>query len=102
MGRVQAATATKNAIQQWNPRYIILVGIAGGIASRNIHLGDILIADQIIDYEPQKITPNGVESRWDVYRTDVRLFNAYNNFQSEKWQNKLNYYRLKAIGLMGE
>jgi nucleoside phosphorylase len=76
MGRVQAATATTDAIRKWNPRYILLVGIAGGVAARDVNLGDILIVDQIIDYELQKLTPEGPEIRWDVQRADPRLLLA--------------------------
>ena len=49
MGRVQAATATADAITRWHPRYIMLVGIAGGVAARGVSIGDILIADQTGD-----------------------------------------------------
>ena len=44
MGRVQSATATADAIRQWHPRYVMLIGIAGGIAARNVQIGDILIS----------------------------------------------------------
>src|SRR4051812_45686157 len=47
IGRVEAAIATSNAIRRWQPRYIILVGIAGGVTKGNLNLGDVLIADQI-------------------------------------------------------
>ncbi len=30
MGRVEAATATADSIQKWKPRYVLLVGVAGG------------------------------------------------------------------------
>lgn len=32
MGRVEAATAAGDAIRRWQPAYVLLVGIAGGIA----------------------------------------------------------------------
>ena len=42
-GRVQAAVAANDAIRRWKPRYIVLVGIAGGIAKNDVGLGDIVI-----------------------------------------------------------
>lgn len=86
MGRVHAATATGNAITRWHPRYIMLVGIAGGVARQGINIGDILIADQIVDYELQKVTPHKHQIRWDVHRPDPRLLDAYRNFKDESWR----------------
>lgn len=93
MGRVQAATATSDAIRRWRPRYVLLVGIAGGIAARNVRIGDILISDQIVDYELQKVTPQGPEIRWEVQRADSRLLNACNNYQDEDWKKTIQIKR---------
>ena len=73
MGRVQAALATADAIRRWHPRYILLIGIAGGMASQGINLGDILLANQIVDYELQKLTSNGPQIRWETHQSDPQL-----------------------------
>lgn len=93
MGRVQAVTATADAIRRWRPRFVVLIGIAGGIAAKNVKVGDILIADQIVDYELQKLTPAGPEVRWDVQRADARLLEACVNFRNEAWQGLLRIKR---------
>jgi len=93
MGRVQAATATTEAITRWHPRYIVLVGIAGGMAAQGISIGDILIADQIVDYELQKITAQGPQIRWEVHRADPRLLNACHNLMDESWQKLVRVKR---------
>ena len=93
MGRVQAAIATADAIRKWRSPYIILVGIAGGIANNGINIGDVLIADQIIDYELQKVTTAGPQIRYDVYRADPRLLNAYRNFRTVKAREPLEINR---------
>src|SRR3990172_6176780 len=95
MGRVQAATATVDAIRRWHPRYIMLVGIAGGVASRRVQTGDILISDQIVDYELQKLTTRGPEVRWEVHRADPRLLDACNNVKGEGWQELIQIHRPK-------
>ncbi len=93
MGRVQAVVATSDAIRRWHPRYVILVGIAGGIAARNIRLGDILISDQIVDYELQKLTAEGPEIRWDVQRADPRLSDACSSYTDEGWRRVIGVRR---------
>ncbi|HXH69828.1 MAG TPA: hypothetical protein VNI60_05715 [Pyrinomonadaceae bacterium] len=52
-GRVQALNATKDAINRWKPRYVLLVGIAGGIEENGVALGDIVVSDLAVDYELQ-------------------------------------------------
>lgn len=87
MGRSRASAATVNAIHRWHPRYVILVGIAGGNVERNIKLGDVLAPGQIVDYELQKLTSDGVEVRSQVYPTDQRLLGAVQNFTDRNaWQ----------------
>jgi len=85
MGRVEAATATGDAIRRWRPRYVWLVGIAGGLAKAGVALGDVLIADQIADYELQKLTPEGPTIRWQVHRVDPRLLGAARNLRGDSW-----------------
>lgn len=75
MGRVEAATATSDAIRRWQPRYVILCGIAGG-DPENVELGDVLVAEQLADYEQQKITTDGARVRYQSYRSDPRLYGA--------------------------
>ena len=41
MGRVEAANAVGDAIRHWRPKYILLVGIAGGLAKAGVNVGDV-------------------------------------------------------------
>ncbi|MBL8470420.1 MAG: hypothetical protein JNM98_01360, partial [Rhodocyclaceae bacterium] len=80
MGDTEAATATADAIRRWNPRYVLLAGIAGGIAAAGVNVGDVLIADQIADYELAKVLPSGPQIRWQTHTVDRRLLIAAQNF----------------------
>jgi nucleoside phosphorylase len=95
MGRVQAATTASDAIRMWRPRYVMLIGIAGGLRSSKVGLGDILIADQIVDYELQKMTKDGAEIRWHVHQVDPRLLEFALNFPADKWQELVSKERPK-------
>ena len=81
MGHVEATTTTVDAIRMWRPRYVLLVGIAGGIAKADVNLGDILIADQVVDYELQKLKPEGPQYRWRAFPVDPRLRGAALNYK---------------------
>jgi nucleoside phosphorylase len=45
MGELSAANATTDALNCWNPNYVLMVGIAGGIAQDDLDLGDVVVAD---------------------------------------------------------
>lgn len=96
MGRVQAATATNDAIRKWKPRYVVLVGIAGGVAASGIGLGDVIISDQIVDFESQKLNTGEVQVRWEVYRADPRLLSAARSLKNSNWQQLVKVSRPKA------
>jgi nucleoside phosphorylase len=96
MGRVEAANATGDAIRRWRPRYVWLVGIAGGLAKAGVALGDVLIADQVADYELQKLTPETTSIRWQVHRVDPRLLGAALNLRADGWQRLVTCARPEA------
>lgn len=89
MGRVNAAIITGAAIRYWRPRYVILVGIAAGAVANKVKLGDILVADQIVDYELQKLTEAGPEIRWQVHQADARLRLAASGFTTTEWMEQI-------------
>jgi nucleoside phosphorylase len=82
MGRVKAADVAGAAINRWRPRFVVLVGIAGGIASADVRLGDVLVADQIVDYELQKLRSDGPRRRYEVHQADARLLAAASNLDT--------------------
>ncbi len=93
MGRVQAATATADVIRRWQPRYVLMAGIAGGVARKDARLGDVLISEQIVDYELQKLTAEGAQIRWQTYRADPRLLAASQNLGAGDWQPQVQAAR---------
>ena len=92
-GKVKAAAVTVGVINRWHPRYVILVGIAGGIGSKNVLIGDILIADKIVDYEMQKVPSTGSNHRREVLQVDQILWDAYSHIQGDTWQNLIKEKR---------
>jgi nucleoside phosphorylase len=81
MGRVEAANATNDAIRRFSPRYVLLVGIAGGISNNDVELGDVLISNQVVDYELQKVRQDSSEFRFVSHNVDPRLLNAVNHYK---------------------
>ena len=84
MGQLNAALAAKDIITACKPKKIILVGIAGGLGP-NVHLGDIVVSDQIVDYELGKVTDGLMYPRWSVYRSDPALQDRLRTFRNTDW-----------------
>jgi len=86
MGNVAAAQTVARAIDVWNPSHLILAGIAGGVKSKDIDsLGDVVIADQIVGYEPGKVRNSGLEHRWEVFRPTYPLLTAAREISQQDW-----------------
>lgn len=85
MGQVEAASATKDAIRRWRPRYVLLVGIAGGVAANRVRLGDVLIADEIVDYTEVKDTSQGMQYRPHGDQANPRLLQAAQHLIDSAW-----------------
>src|SRR5712692_1429608 len=58
MGNDEAAVTTVRVIERWQPAYVVMVGIAGGVPGK-VRLGDVVVADFVYYYELAKRTPKG-------------------------------------------
>lgn len=89
MGNVNASIATSQAIEVWNPRYIILTGITGGIKKEGVHLGDLIVGEQILYYELGKQTDTEIIPRYQVQHSSSELLNYAHDFQFEKYFDEI-------------
>lgn len=91
MGNVNAAVATTQAIDVWNPQAVFVVGIAGGVKAdlEDGSLGDVVVAEQIVAYEPGKIKNRIVSRRYDVLRPAHNLLVAAREFARRPWTSKI-------------
>ena len=96
MGRVEASLATSDAIRRWSPRYVLMVGIAGGIGDEGVKVGDVLLSSQVIDYELQKLTSDGESIRYSGHRADPRLLDAAQNMAASDWRPEVAAARPEA------
>lgn len=84
MGQLNAAIAVKKAVDYYNVNKVVLTGICGGI-DKKMNYGDIIISEQIVDYELAKIQKDGAQVRWNVYRGDFGLMQGMKMFKSDAW-----------------
>jgi len=92
MGEQDAANATTDAIRRWKPEFVLLVGIAGGLAEAGVALGDVLIANQVADYELQGLYATGPQVRWRVHPVNRQLYLA-STYSGADWLNRIEKAR---------
>jgi nucleoside phosphorylase len=87
MGNAGAAQAAQQAVDVWNPARLVLTGIVGGIPAGgdDLRLGDVLVPDQVVGYEPGKLTADGEQHRYDVHRPDAGLLAAARAMPAREW-----------------
>src|SRR5581483_7573502 len=76
VGRVQGAVAASHLLHLVTPKWLFLIGVAGGFSANNVALGDLIIASRIIDYEEQRLTDEGQEFRLRTFEADELLLKA--------------------------
>lgn len=73
-GNTSGSLAVSETIKRWSPRYVFLVGIAGGLPRDGVELGDVVVSKQICSYEYGKIHHNAFNPRPDfTYQVDGPL-----------------------------
>ncbi len=85
MGTQEAVAVASRSIDHWKPRYVLIVGIAGAVRKNDVKLGDILIADKIVDYELQKLKARKDEMRPRFYDVDAGLLSASQTLVGSQW-----------------
>jgi 5'-methylthioadenosine/S-adenosylhomocysteine nucleosidase len=79
-GSNDSATTTTSLIHHWNPKYIIKIGIAGGYKD-DVKLGDVVVSNQIFNYDYTKEYDDFSLIRPETYRTNSKLLSHVQNFE---------------------
>lgn len=86
IGNVEAGIQTTRAIAILKPKFVLMVGIAGGIKNK-VDLGDVILSNQIIYYEPGKLTPIGPEPRPLFQQADPVLLSRAQSYTETNWHD---------------
>ncbi|MFI6449660.1 HEAT repeat domain-containing protein, partial [Kitasatospora sp. NPDC050543] len=72
-GGQSAAAVTHALLSTFRPDLVFLVGVCGGFDERNVSLGDVLLARQVFEYEPEKVQLEGGGLRPQGHLTDEQV-----------------------------
>jgi len=85
--RDASITTTMEAIDDWNPDAVIMLGIAFGKDERTQKIGDVLVSKSIIDYDSQRISKDSITLRNNDVESGKLL---YSRFSAAKyWRHSL-------------
>jgi nucleoside phosphorylase len=90
IGNVEAAATAAQAIRRWNPRFVLMVGIAGGIAKNGVGVGDVVVASYVHYYEPGKRTDAGEQRRPRVFNGDRVLYGKARHYEAAEWKDSID------------
>jgi nucleoside phosphorylase len=58
-GTTEAQAATYALLEDLEPRFVLVVGIAGGVPSHELSLGDVVVSNRIIDFSVEAVIRGG-------------------------------------------
>ena len=112
MGNTRSATVVSALIEKLRPTDVVVVGIAGSLAS-DMEPGDVFIPDSVNEYLANSAT-HGEKDRWTFstsgnhFQTSGRLLNRFQNFsrthklQYRIWEDEARGLRTALIPLATE
>jgi deoxycytidine triphosphate deaminase len=88
MGTGEATIGAMSVIERWQPKNVIMVGIAAGVPGK-VALGDIVVADFVFYYELAKRTLQGEQRRAQYFYSDRLLYGRALAHEGNDWKDKI-------------
>ena len=88
-GRVPASLSATTVIAKYQPEYLVLSGIAGSFGPTlddDTPLGDLVISERVIDYEPGKMRGKRLQARWVGFDCDLK--DDMIQFRKSRWEGR--------------
>lgn len=58
-GNAEAIEVARDLIEELSPRWLLVVGIAGGLPSADLERGDVVVSSRIVDLTAETVQPDG-------------------------------------------
>ncbi len=96
INRGASAEVTSNVIKHLKPQKIIAVGVALGLHQKKHKIGDVLIAEKIICYEPARLNPNRTRfNRGDEHIATPAIVNSLRIIDGNRRRAKAEWPTVK-------
>ncbi len=71
MGIGAASWFTTTVLNQWRPKHVLLLGIAGSIVGEELPLGDVIVPEEVFGYDKAKV--EGRKPRYNYRKTSHQV-----------------------------
>ncbi len=85
-GATASIVTIMDAINIWNPKAVVMVGIAFG-ASKKQSIGDVLVSEEVVNYEPRRVGNKEEIARGKHGRASTVLVDRFKSVQ--EWQHEV-------------
>jgi hypothetical protein len=68
----------KDVLAEMRPELLLMVGMCGGIEENGANENSVIVAKQVLNYEPQRLRPDGPSLKPSSYRCDPRILACLN------------------------
>jgi HEAT repeat protein/nucleoside phosphorylase len=68
----------KDVLAEMRPELLLMVGMCGGIEENGANENSVIVAKQVLNYEPQRLRPDGPSLKPSSYRCDPRILDCLN------------------------
>jgi HEAT repeat protein/nucleoside phosphorylase len=83
-GGQSSSAVTHALLEEFRPELVFLVGVCAGFGERGVSLFDVILARQVFNYDPEKITPSQDGQRPRIYSTDEYLMRLATNLDNKR------------------
>lgn len=96
MGNNEAAIETTKLLQRWEPKNLMMVGIAGGVRGK-VDLGDVVVSKFCHYYEMAKLTDEGNQQRPEQFPCDRLLYGRAYAYEASEWKGQIGVVRPDTV-----
>lgn len=92
-GATASIVTTMDAINIWNPTAVLMVGIAFG-ANKKQHIGDVLVSEEVVNYEPRRVGKKEEVARGNHGRASTLLVDRFKSVK--EWEHEVESTHVKT------
>lgn len=82
LSRDASILTASNAIHLFNPKFVLMVGIAFGIDETKQKIGDVLVSEAILPYNSKRVGKNGIIQRSTATNASQAILNRFKNLRT--------------------